>query len=184
VGQCPLGAVASEERTAVLGVAVYEPGAGEVMDAETGKRMGQVSGEVDQLVGEARLAEAARAFADGAVIHSEEVRTARRAAAPRIEDRPGRPERVHRATSADGTEIAGEAYGQGPPLVLVHAGLGHGTLDWAFALPSLSDRFTCYCHEHARAWPERRSCGPIDATLCGGRRGLCAICPPDAPAVR
>jgi hypothetical protein len=70
---------------------------------------------------------------------------AERAAAQRIEDRLGRPERVHRATSADGTEIAGEVYGQGPPLVLVHAGLGHGTLDWAFALPSLSDRFTCYC---------------------------------------
>ena len=53
--------------------------------------------------------------------------------------------RIHRASSPDGTEIAGEVYGQGPPLVLVHAGLGHGTLDWGFALPFLKDRFTCYC---------------------------------------
>jgi pimeloyl-ACP methyl ester carboxylesterase len=68
-----------------------------------------------------------------------------RTAAQRIEERLGRPERVHRAISPDGTEIAGEVFGQGPPLVLVHAGLGHGTLDWAFALPYLKDRFMCYC---------------------------------------
>jgi pimeloyl-ACP methyl ester carboxylesterase len=53
--------------------------------------------------------------------------------------------RIHRAASADGTEIAGSIHGQGPPLVLVHAGLGHGALDWSFALPFLEDRFTCYC---------------------------------------
>jgi pimeloyl-ACP methyl ester carboxylesterase len=68
--------VASGEPGAAFGVAVYEPGAGEVMDAETGKRMGQVFGEVDRLVGEDRLAEAARTFADGAVIYSEEERAA------------------------------------------------------------------------------------------------------------
>jgi pimeloyl-ACP methyl ester carboxylesterase len=68
--------VAAGEPDAVFGVAVYEPGAGEVMDAETGKRMGQVFGEVDRLVGEDRLADAARTFADGAVIYSEEERAA------------------------------------------------------------------------------------------------------------
>lgn len=52
---------------------------------------------------------------------------------------------IHRTISNDGTEIAGQVYGQGPPLVLVHAGLGDGTLDWAFALPYLKSHFTCYC---------------------------------------
>ena len=66
-------------------------------------------------------------------------------AARSVRERIGRADRVHRATSADGTAIVGEVYGQGAPLVLVHAGLGHGTLDWAFALPSLTDQFTCYC---------------------------------------
>ena len=51
---------------------------------------------------------------------------------------------VHRAVSDDGTEIAGHVRGHGPPLVLVHAGLGDGVLDWDAALPFLSDRFTCY----------------------------------------
>jgi pimeloyl-ACP methyl ester carboxylesterase len=68
-----------------------------------------------------------------------------KAAAQRIEEQLGPAERVHRAVSPDGTEIAGQVYGKGPPLVLVHAGLGHGTLDWAFALPTLRERFTCYC---------------------------------------
>lgn len=29
--------------------------------------------------------------------------------------------------------------------MLLHAGLGSGTLDWSFALPFLQERFTCYC---------------------------------------
>jgi pimeloyl-ACP methyl ester carboxylesterase len=62
-----------------------------------------------------------------------------------VEAHPGSAARVHRAISSDGTEIAGYVIGQGPPLVLVHAGLGDGTLDWAFALPVLRERFTCYC---------------------------------------
>jgi pimeloyl-ACP methyl ester carboxylesterase len=67
--------VAAQEPEAVFGVAVYEPGAGEVMDAESGKRMGQVFGEVERLLGEDRQVEAARTFADGAVIYAEEERT-------------------------------------------------------------------------------------------------------------
>jgi pimeloyl-ACP methyl ester carboxylesterase len=53
-------------------------------------------------------------------------------------------ERIHRAVSADGTEIAGRVHGQGPPLVLVHGGLGDGELTWDELLPHLTDRFTCY----------------------------------------
>jgi pimeloyl-ACP methyl ester carboxylesterase len=55
-----------------------------------------------------------------------------------------RNDRIHRAVSRDGTEIAGSVVGQGPPLVLVHAGLGDGKLDWDAAVPFLSERFTCY----------------------------------------
>jgi pimeloyl-ACP methyl ester carboxylesterase len=53
-------------------------------------------------------------------------------------------ERIHRATSPDGTEIAGRVHGQGPPLVLVHAGLGDSDLDCGELASLLSDRFTCY----------------------------------------
>jgi pimeloyl-ACP methyl ester carboxylesterase len=52
--------------------------------------------------------------------------------------------RIHRAVSNDGTEIAGRVQGEGPPLVLIHAGLGDGDSDWAASLPFLKDRFTCY----------------------------------------
>lgn len=51
---------------------------------------------------------------------------------------------IHRAVSDDGTEIAGHVYGHGRPLVLVHAGLGDGVLDWDTAMPFLGERFTCY----------------------------------------
>lgn len=51
---------------------------------------------------------------------------------------------VHRAISADGTEIAGRLHGQGSPLVLVHGGLGDGEGSWEPLLPYLTDRFTCY----------------------------------------
>ena len=52
--------------------------------------------------------------------------------------------RIHRAVSADGTEIAGRLVGEGPALVLVHGGIGHGDLAWEALLPHLTDRFTCY----------------------------------------
>jgi pimeloyl-ACP methyl ester carboxylesterase len=52
--------------------------------------------------------------------------------------------RIHRAVSADGTEIAGRVHGDGPALVLVHGGIGDGEYAWDALLPHLSDRFTCY----------------------------------------
>lgn len=52
--------------------------------------------------------------------------------------------RIHRAVSADGTEIAGRVQGDGPALVLVHGGIGDGEVAWGAMLPHLTDRFTCY----------------------------------------
>ena len=53
-------------------------------------------------------------------------------------------ERIHRAVSADGTEIAGRVEGDGPPLVLVHSAPHDGDIAWEAMLPRLTDRFTCY----------------------------------------
>jgi pimeloyl-ACP methyl ester carboxylesterase len=53
-------------------------------------------------------------------------------------------ERIHRAVSADGTEIAGRVRGRGSALVLVHGGIGDGDVAWKALLPHLTDRFTCY----------------------------------------
>ena len=53
-------------------------------------------------------------------------------------------DRIHRAVSADGTEIAGRVRGQGPPLVLIHGGFGDGEFAWDELLAHLTDRFTCY----------------------------------------
>lgn len=52
--------------------------------------------------------------------------------------------RIHRAVSADGTEIVGGVQGDGPALVLVHGGIGDGEFAWDALLPHLTDRFTCY----------------------------------------
>jgi pimeloyl-ACP methyl ester carboxylesterase len=53
-------------------------------------------------------------------------------------------ERIHRAVSADGSEIVGRVRGRGPALVLVHGGIGDGDIAWKTLLPHLVDRFTCY----------------------------------------
>jgi pimeloyl-ACP methyl ester carboxylesterase len=53
-------------------------------------------------------------------------------------------QRIHRTVSADGTEITGRVFGEGPAMVLVHGGIGHGDLAWEALLPHLTDRFTCY----------------------------------------
>ena len=53
-------------------------------------------------------------------------------------------ERIHRAVSADGTEIAGRVRGQGPPLVLAHPFLLDGDIAWEALVAHLTDRFTCY----------------------------------------
>jgi pimeloyl-ACP methyl ester carboxylesterase len=52
-------------------------------------------------------------------------------------------DRIHQAISADGTEIAGHVHGHGPPLVLVHGGVGSED-SWRFLVPFLAERFTCY----------------------------------------
>jgi pimeloyl-ACP methyl ester carboxylesterase len=53
-------------------------------------------------------------------------------------------ERIHRAVSVDGTEIVARVRGEGPPLVLVHGGIGDGDIAWEALWPHLTDRFTCY----------------------------------------
>lgn len=53
-------------------------------------------------------------------------------------------ERIHRAVSDDGTEIAGRVHGRGPALVLVHGAVADGDSEWSQLLPWLTDRFTCY----------------------------------------
>ena len=56
----------------------------------------------------------------------------------------GTGERVHRATSADGTEVAGRVIGQGPPVVLLPAGPGSSEICWRYVVPTLSRHCTCY----------------------------------------
>lgn len=66
----------------------------------------------------------------------------------RLSDRSGAAtsahERIHRAFSADGTEIVGRVEGHGPPLTLVHGAYGDGEIAWTALLPYLTDRYTCY----------------------------------------
>lgn len=51
---------------------------------------------------------------------------------------------IHRAVSADGTEISGRVHGQGPPLVLVHGALHDGDIAWSALVSHLTERFTCF----------------------------------------
>lgn len=53
-------------------------------------------------------------------------------------------DRIHRTTSADGTEIAAQVLGQGPPLLLMPAGPADCGTTWRPMLPFLTERFTCY----------------------------------------
>src|SRR5262245_13549766 len=53
-------------------------------------------------------------------------------------------DRIQRAVSADGTEIAGRVQGEGPQLVLVHGAFGDGDIAWEGLLPHLTGRLTCY----------------------------------------
>jgi pimeloyl-ACP methyl ester carboxylesterase len=53
-------------------------------------------------------------------------------------------EHLHRARSADGTEIVGRVRGQGPPLVLTHAGLGDADTDCGELASFLEDHVTCF----------------------------------------
>lgn len=65
--------VAASKSVAVFAVAVYEPGAGEMMSKEDGQRMGQVFAGVGKFVADGKLVEAARAFIDGSsVIYSDQ----------------------------------------------------------------------------------------------------------------
>jgi pimeloyl-ACP methyl ester carboxylesterase len=53
-------------------------------------------------------------------------------------------DRIQRAVSVDGTEIAGRVHGNGPALVLLHGAFGSGETSWLSLLPHLTDRFSCY----------------------------------------
>ena len=65
--------VATRNPSEIFAIAVYEPGAGEVMRPETGKRMGEIFGRVGEHVAEGKIDEAARAFIDNCdMIYSKE----------------------------------------------------------------------------------------------------------------
>jgi pimeloyl-ACP methyl ester carboxylesterase len=53
-------------------------------------------------------------------------------------------ERIHVATSADGTMIAARVHGSGPPLVFVHGGPGDGEGSFQSLIPLLARHFSCY----------------------------------------
>ncbi len=53
-------------------------------------------------------------------------------------------QRIHRATSDDGTEIAGRVHGQGLPLVLVPGAMSDAEFIWGPLLPLLTEHFECF----------------------------------------
>ncbi len=65
--------VATRNPKEIFAAAVYEPGAGEVMAPETGKRMGETFGKVGKLAAEGKLTEAALTFIENCdMIYSQE----------------------------------------------------------------------------------------------------------------
>lgn len=52
-------------------------------------------------------------------------------------------DRIHRAVSHDGTEIAARVHGRGPSLVFVNSGLSDGD-QWQGLVEHLRDQFTCH----------------------------------------
>ena len=65
--------VAAKNPASLVAVAVYEPGAGEVMNKESGKRMGEAFADVGELVGEGRYRDAVHRFmVDCDVIYSQD----------------------------------------------------------------------------------------------------------------
>lgn len=81
-------------------------------------------------------------------------------------------DRIHRATSAGGTEIAGHVYGQGPPLFFVHGGIGDED-SWRLVIPFLSERFTCYPLSLRGRGLSADSPRQVPRTPWQGRRGVC-----------
>lgn len=51
---------------------------------------------------------------------------------------------MEKITSKDGTQIAYERSGEGPPLVLIHGTSSDHTTAWPFVLPVLKERFAVY----------------------------------------
>ena len=82
-------------------------------------------------------------------------------------------ERIHEAFSSDDTKIAGRVQGQGPPLVLVHGGLGDGEVSWFFLLPFLVERFTCFLMSTRGRGLSGGQPRPLSGTAVRGRGRVC-----------
>ncbi|MEF8812582.1 MAG: alpha/beta fold hydrolase [Halovenus sp.] len=68
-----------------------------------------------------------------------------------VSERQASGSTVQTVTSTDGTSIAYEQYGEGPPLILLHGSSGTRE-EWGPLRPSLADEFTVYA-------PDRRGRG-------------------------
>lgn len=74
--------------------------------------------------------------------------------------------------STDGTDIAYERRGEGPPLVLVHGSAGHH-VEWREVVPALAESFAVYAMDRrgrgeSGDGPEIRSGGQPDTNASGG----------------
>jgi pimeloyl-ACP methyl ester carboxylesterase len=91
-------------------------------------------------------------------------------------------DRIQRAVSADGTEIAGHVHGQGPPLVLFHGGPDDGDLAWEVLVPHCRAGAGENCRltatttrPRATRWtPRSSSTASAEATAGGGGTPSCA----------